>query len=464
MHDLAQLAIIWGGVLLATWFAERTRLTAVLFFLAFGSVMVNVGVLPQETTPFVEGFSKLGIILIMFALGFEENPTKFVEGIKRAWGIALFGAIGPFLIAYYVAFEFWGDVKLAMMSGLAMTATAVSLTMVSLRSEGLHRTDAARGIMTSAVLDDIASLALVAILVPLATGQSGVSMLQIFAVVTKALLFFGIVIILGRWVFPQKSSINLAPLRRLFRRCGIRLRFLETRGRGIAFLERYGVRDILMLGQSEQATLTILLLTLTISLTAHYLGFHPAVGAYMAGLILKQEYFHIDEEQQKSSYENCKYVIDNVAFSWIGPVFFINLGTKLVLDFDIIISILPETLAMTVGLFVIQILSAMLAARLTASFEWHESILIGLGMLGRAELAFIVLDIGYVQNAIFTKQAFFTLMFTAFCLNISVPLTIRLWRPYFKGEKQLNLRLGKRTIALSKPSSKRPPDFQNRHP
>ena len=156
MQDLQHLAIIWLGVFLASYLARRTQLTSVVYFLAFGCLMVNIGILPEETTPFIEGFAKIGIVLIMFALGFEENPGQFVQGIKRAWGIALFGAIAPFLTAYLLAIQFWGDAKLAMMCGLAMTATAVSLTMVSLRSEGLHRSDAARGIMTSAVLDDIA--------------------------------------------------------------------------------------------------------------------------------------------------------------------------------------------------------------------------------------------------------------------------------------------------------------------
>lgn len=50
-----------------------------------------------------------------------------------------------------------------------MTATAVSLTMVSLRSEGLGKSPVAMRIMTSAVLDDIASLAFLAIAVPLVT-------------------------------------------------------------------------------------------------------------------------------------------------------------------------------------------------------------------------------------------------------------------------------------------------------
>ena len=451
MQDLEHLAIIWLGVFLASNLARRTQLTSVVYFLAFGCLMVNIGILPEETTPFIEGFSKIGIILIMFALGFEENPAQFVQGIKRAWGIALFGAIAPFLTAYFVAFEFWGDVKLAMMCGLAMTATAVSLTMVSLRSEGLHRSDAARGIMTSAVLDDIASLALVALLVPLATENTNISIGQVSLIAANAILFFGIVTMLGMWVFPTGSTIRIKYLIPFARRHRHRIPFLERRGYGIPFLERHGVRDVLMMAENGQATLTILLLALIISLMAHWFGFHPAVGAYMAGLILKQEYFHAEEGQQKINYENCKNILDNVAFSWIGPVFFVNLGTKIILDAEIVFSVMPEMLIMTIGIFAAQILSAMLAARFTGSFAWHESIMIGIGMLGRAELAFVVLDIGYVQNSIFTTEAFYTLMFTAFWLNVAVPVSIKLWKPYFVGEKQLDIKIGGRRLKLSKP-------------
>ena len=52
-------------------------------------------------------------------------------------------------------------------------------------------------------------------------------------------------------------------------------------------------------------------------------------------------------------------------------------------------------------------------------------------MLGRAELAFVVMDIAYVQNAIISQAAFYTLMFTAFLLNVAVPVSIRLWKPYY---------------------------------
>jgi len=41
------------------------------------------------------------------------------------------------------------------------------------------------------------------------------------------------------------------------------------------------------------------------------------------------------------------------------------------------------------------------------------------------------MDIAYVQNGILTTEAFYTLMGTAFLLNILVPITIRFWKPVY---------------------------------
>ena len=149
MHDLAILAVIWGSVFIAAYFAHKTRLTPVLWYLFCGTILVNVQLLPEVMPIFITDFAELGIIIIMFALGFEEDTDNFIGSIKRSWGIALFGAIAPFTIAYIAALYFWQDQNIALMSGLAMTATAVSLTMVSLKTEGLSGTPAATGIITN---------------------------------------------------------------------------------------------------------------------------------------------------------------------------------------------------------------------------------------------------------------------------------------------------------------------------
>ena len=185
------------------------------------------------------------------------------------------------------------------------------------------------------------------------------------------------------------------------------------------------------------STLAILTIAVIFAIMAYYFGLHPAVGAYMAGLIMRKEYFYrVDKRGTVNTYKKTRKIIDDVAFVWIGPIFFVNLGAKIVLDGDKLLSIIDTTLVLTLIIIIAQILSAGLAARFTGNFDYKESVMIGFGMLGRAELTFVVMDIGYVHNSIFTTEVFYTLMFTAFALNISVPLLIKFWHHYyFSSEK-----------------------------
>ncbi len=414
MEPLEHLAIIWCGVFVAIFAARKTKLTPVLYYLAVGAILVNTGILPAESSPFIRGFAEVGIVVIMFALGFEETTNNFLNSLKRSWGIAFFGAVAPFFTAYWIADYFWQDTNIALMCGLAMTATAVSLTMVSLKSEGLQTSPAATGIMTSAVLDDIASLTLVAILVPVAAGDTALNLIDIEWVLGKALLFFGLVTLLGTWIFPHIAVGMLAR---------------------IPLIRRFGIKHLLSFADGEQTTLSVLTIAALVGILAHALGFHPAVGAYMAGLVIKEEYFEFLQHPKVNYYENTKKIVDDIAFSWIGPVFFVELGTKILLDWEMFVSVIPQTVLLTVCLIIAQISSAGLAARYTGRFDWHESLMIGFGMLGRAELAFVVIDIAYVQNNILNTQAFYTLMFTAFWLNIAVPISISWWKPYFVRRK-----------------------------
>ncbi len=419
MHHeyLVHLLIIWIAVGVAGRLADKTRLTPVLWYLFAGAALTNLGWLPSKPLPFVEGIAELGIIIIMFALGFEESIENFLSAMKRSWGVALFGALAPFFTAYYLALAYWGDPNVALMCGLAMTATAVSLTMVSLRSEGLSRTRAATGIMSAAVLDDIASLAMVAILVPLATGSTSTGPAELAAIFGKVVVFFLIVVAVTAWIFPPDIKTGLF--------------------RYVPWLRDVGISHLLQMRAGTQVTLVMLLVAVSLGLLGEVFGFHPAVGAYFAGLALREEYFVEKRHPSRAIYHRARHIIDDMAFSWIGPVFFVVLGGSLMFDWGLVTSVIGIAVLLFVCLFVAQILSASLAARWTGGFAWHESAMIGFGMLGRAELAFVVMGIAYLQYPILSDQAFYTLMLTATLLNIAVPLTIRWWKPYYVGQKPL---------------------------
>ncbi|MDX1555249.1 MAG: cation:proton antiporter, partial [Xanthomonadales bacterium] len=347
MHPLVHLAIIWAAVFVAVVAAKKTRLTPVLFFLFAGFLLVNLGIVPTHSGDFIREFAELGIIFIMFALGFEETTDNFIGSMKKSWGIALFGALAPFTAAYLVADYIWQDTNVSLLCGLTMTATAVSLTMVSLRSVGLAKSPVATRIMTSAVLDDIGSLVMVAIVVPIAVGGESLTLASTALIAGKAVLFFLIVSAIGAWIFPHRP-------RGWFRR--------------VPLLGTLGVRHFLMFDKGRYATLAILLVALVVGLLAVYFGFHPAVGAYMAGLIIREEYFGEAEQETEvesrgrivNVYDETKRIVDSAAFSWIGPVFFVDLGAKILFDWSIISQILPYAAVLTACIMVSQIVSASL--------------------------------------------------------------------------------------------------------
>ena len=405
-----------------------------LWLIILGALFGSLGIIPEHHEV-LEYIGEWGIVFIMFALGFDEDLEHFRKGLQRSLGIAVIGAIFPFLAGYFCAKLFGYDESVALLWGLTMTATAVSLTMVSLKAKGLHKSEAATGIMTAAVVDDVLSLIGVAIIVPLALtaqksgGAITIEWNNIGTIAFKVVLFFALVLIIGLFTFPERTPKEIEANSTILQK----LDFYLTK----LFIP-ISVKRFLMLYSGEFTPLIMVFLALGMGALADIFGFHPAIGAYFAGLFLKKEYFLFDDKKE-TIYKQSKFVMDHLAFTIFGPIFFVNLGSKIVFDFSIISNIWWQVLLLFALVFTFQILSATLAARFTGGYRWCDSTMIGLGMLGRAELAFIVINIAYTENHIFNDAQFQTLIFATFLLNITVPLVINWWKPYYEGKKCLKL-------------------------
>ena len=429
-HLWIYTSIILAIVVLAKILSTKTNTVDVLWLIIFGSVAVNIGILPEENTV-LEAIGDWGIVFVMFALGFEENISNFTRGLKRSWGIAIIGAVFPFFAGYYTATLFGYSFNVAMIWGLTMTATAVSLTMVSLKSEGLQSSQAAIGIMTAAVVDDILSLIGLSILIPIAlsTQQDAHAVIDLGSIgfiLLKVVLFFFIILFIGMVLFPDTLISEKDKKHGMIFKMAVKIR------------KYFGIRKLLTVYNGRFTPLIMIFIAMTFGAIAHNMGFHPAIGAYFAGLFLKEEYFQCNiSESVKNHKKDAEFVLNHLAFSIFGPIFFVMLGTKLIFNMQVILDILPIALTLFTSVFMLQILSAALAARYTGKYRWHESVMIGLGMLGRAELAFIVIDIAYVENHLINIEQFYALMITIFLLNIAVPLLIKWWKPYYQGKKTL---------------------------
>ena len=470
MHETAGFsiweysAIIFAVVVIAKLISKATRTVDVLWLIVAGAVLTNIGLLPEHNE-FLETIGEWGIVFIMFALGLEEDLGRFSQGLKRSLGVALIGALFPFMAGYLTATLFGYGHNSAMLWALTMTATAVSLTMMSLRSDLMHRSTAATGIMTAAVIDDVLSLVGVAILVPIILvssaggGEETVTVASILWIIMKVIIFFAITLFIGLVAFPENTPRTLPDNPTLYQRLDYKF------SRALAAV---GARRFLMLHRGEFTPLIMLFIAMLLGVIAFELGFHPAIGAYFAGLFLHADYFvhtrvkrvkneegeYVEEEVQDDQFHAASHVIEHLSFTIFGPIFFVNLGGKLVFDFSIILKALPVVLVLYVIVVAFQVLSACFAARYTGRYKWHEGVMIGLGMLGRAELAFIVINIAFVQNKIIDQTEFYILMFTAFLLNITVPLSLKWWKPYYLGFKQMTIA----GITLSRPEPAPVPD------
>ena len=429
-------AFILAIVILSKYVAKRTATVDVLWLIIFGAIFANLGIIPEHHEV-LEYIGEWGIVFIMFALGFDEDLEHFKEGLKRSIGIAVIGAIFPFLAGFLSAKLFGYNDSVALLWGLTMTATAVSLTMVSLKAKNLHKSTAATGIMTAAVVDDVLSLIGVAIIIPLALvatksgGEIVIDFENIAVIALKVVIFFTIAIIIGLFAFPERVPNKLPQNPSLLQRVDYYLTKLFV---------PISIKRLLIMYGGEFTPLIMVFIAMGMGALADLFGFHPAIGAYIAGLFLKKDYFLFERAPRPDKiYRESKFVLDHIAFTIFGPIFFVNLGSKIIFDFDIFASIWHQVLILFSLVFIFQILSAALAARFTGGYHWNEAVMIGFGMLGRAELAFIVIDIAYTEFHIFNEAQFEALIFATFLLNISVPLVINWWKPYYEGKKELRL-------------------------
>jgi len=98
------------------------------------------------------------------------------------------------------------------------------------------------------------------------------------------------------------------------------------------------------------------------------------------------------------AYSETKSIVDGAAFSRTGPIFFVDLGEQLIFHLSMLRQVIPYNAMLTLDIFLCQVLSATLAARYTIILRWEQSLMTGSGISDRAVLAFVVIDIAYVQD------------------------------------------------------------------
>lgn len=356
MNLLLSLAIVLFAAKLGGFLSKKMGQSAVL-----GEVLAGIIVGPSVLglfayNEFFQTFAELGIIFLVFIVGLELDIKVLEKFLKTGAFAAIFGAFIPYLAGIVLgsAILGWGAMQ-SFLLGVIFMVTSVTIIITVLDDLGKLKTKLGVTLIEAAIVDHIIGVVMLSFVVYLMQGGavSGVSLL-FFSL--KLVAFFVAVLVIGPHVSHYIIELG----------------------------EHLDVR------MKEGHLSLIIILILALSLISNALGLSLITGAFLAGVILNKDKVKIIEHE-----------ISGMVNGFFIPFFFAMIGTyvaidSLILDYPIILLIASVAI-------LTKIAGAGLGARLSGITS-RASFSIGVGMIPRCEIAFIVALLGWSMDILTSHQ------------------------------------------------------------
>jgi Kef-type K+ transport system membrane component KefB len=150
---------------------------------------------------------------------------------------------------------------------------------------------------------------------------------------------------------------------------------------------------------------------------AEIAGLHIIIGAYMAGLFVREGVV----SQELMTKISDRFVA--ITYGFLGPVFFVSLS------FHVTFSIFKTHLLLTLVLLLAAISGKLLGAgggALASGMNGKEATVIGLAMNGRGAVELVVASIG-LQLGLITDEIFSILVLVAFVTTSMPPVSMKFY-------------------------------------
>ena len=374
-----QMSLLMFVALAGYLIAYRINQSAVVGIILAG-ILVGPSLLGLVTyTDFVATLAHLGAVVLLFTIGLEFTIRDIAK--LRYLIIALFGVIVPALGGFFLAGLFDFDFKASVFVGTALTATSIAITANVLREIGKLQTEAARAIIGAAVIDDV--LALLALSVSEGLVSGDLSVISLLFTAAKAIAFIGLGILIGKMVLDK-----------------LIVRLDKTK-----IAHKY----------PESIFIFAIMFAFFYAMAAEFVGLSAIVGSFLAGASfagVKLTRGHIFREGA----EHLQIIF--------ASIFFVSLGVIMDLHF-----VTPGLLWFVLALTAIAMLTKVIGCGLPAIFQrmsLKDSMIIGIGMVPRGEVAMIVALIGLSQNLI-NQSTYSALILMSLLTTIIPPLILRNW-------------------------------------
>jgi Kef-type K+ transport system membrane component KefB len=363
MTPFLQLAFELGIILLAakaagylsTRLGQPSVLGELLVGVALGPSLIDIlhlSFISSSSLPeTISELSELGVLLLMFLAGLELHLHE-LAGHRR---VALLASFGGLLLSIGLG---WGAGRLfgmggaaALLLGIALAATSVSISARTLMELNVLRTRVGLSLLGAAVADDILSILAFSLFLAVHSGSSGLASLA--WTMARMLIFLSVAVAFGLWALPRLA------------------------------------RWVDHLSISQGPLVLAIIILLIYGLAAELVGGMAAIiGAFLAGLMFART-------PEKRLIE---HGLTSLAYGFFVPIFFINIGLSVNLR-----GLPPNAfwliLVVTVAAILGKLVGAASGGRLSG-LPGHEALQLGAGMVARGEVSLIIAAMGSRQGLI----------------------------------------------------------------
>ena len=334
---------------------ERIHMPQVVGALLAGIILGPSGFGVLQSTDFLVKTAEIGVIMLMFTAGIDTDLEEVKSTGVQALVIAVAGVTVPLLLCGGLYFFFFMDefsfynVLKAAFVGSVFSATSVSITVETLNEMGKLKTRTGTTLLSAALIDDILGIIVLSILSGLSSGGDNPLM-----VIVRIALFFVFTFVVG------------AVIRKVF---------------------LYVSEDH---WHSRRVAVWALAFCLLMAYCAEELfGVADITGAYFAGLIL----CNVTKSRQ---FVAKKFTV--TSYMIFTPVFFASVGMKTDLK-TMNSEILVFALVLVVFAVISKIIGCGLGGKLCGMSN-HQSLVVGIGMVARSEVALMVAQKGIAAGMI----------------------------------------------------------------
>lgn len=334
---------------------EKIHMPQVVGALLAGIILGPSGFGVLQSTDFLVKTAEIGVIMLMFTAGIDTD----LEEVKRTGGqalvIAVAGVFIPLILCgglYYLFFAqgaTFYDILKAAFVGSVFSATSVSITVETLNEMGKLKTRTGTTLLSAALIDDILGIIVLSVLSGLSSGGDNPLL-----VLVRIALFFVFTLVVG------------AIIRKVF----------------LVISEDHW--------HSRRVAVWALAFCLIMSYCAEeFFGVADITGAYFAGLIL----CNVTKSRQ---FVAKKFTV--TSYMVFTPVFFASVGMKTNLT-TMNSEILIFALLLVIAAVVSKIIGCGLGGKLCGMSN-HQSLVVGIGMVARSEVALMVAQKGIAAGMI----------------------------------------------------------------